>query len=235
MTIWEALREVLATIGQATGIGPLADRIAGLIGRWGAAGRPVAFTVAIIALSAKMAKADGIVSFDEVQAFRRVVEIPAEEEANVHRLFDLAKADVAGFESYAARIAELAEKDEMFLADVLDGLFHIATADAFVHHLELAYLERVAEIFGFDRAAYERIARRHVRLKGGGSDPYGVLGLKPDASDDAVKRQYRKLVAESHPDLHFAKGLPPEALALLTDRVQELNKAFATIRAERGM
>ncbi|MBT9290145.1 J domain-containing protein [Prosthecodimorpha staleyi] len=233
MAIWTAVSDVVAALGQATGIVPLIDRLVAAIRRLGADSKPVAFTVALIALSAKMAKADGIVSHDEVAAFRRVVEIPPGEEANVQRLFDLAKADVAGFEAYAARMADLAEGDGMFLADVLDGLFHIATADLFVHHLEIAYLERVAEIFGLDRNAFERAAARHVRL--GGPDPYRVLGLAREATDEAVKRRWRQLVTESHPDLHFAKGVPEEALQLLTDRVAELNKAYETIRAERGM
>lgn len=233
MNLWQALREIVATVGDLTGIGTLVDRVTGLIQRWGEAGRPVAFTVALIALSAKMAKADGLVSMEEVEAFRRVVEIPASEEKNVHRLFDLAKEDVAGFEAYAARIRDLADGEGVFLEDVLDGLFHIATADAFVHHLELDYLERVADIFGFDRRAYERVAARHVRL--GGPDPYRVLGLGREASDEEVKRRWRRLVAENHPDVHFAKGLPHEAMALLTERLQEINKAFETIRSERGM
>lgn len=233
MTLWDAIREVVSNLGKATGIGPMADRIAGLIARLGEGRKPVAFTVALIALSAKMAKADGIVSADEVQAFRRVVEIPTDEEANVHRLFDLAKADVAGFEIYAARVADLAENDTLFLVDVLDGLFHIATADAFVHHLEMDYLARVGEIFGLDQGAFERVAARHVRLKG--PDPYAILGISPDASDEAVKRQWRRLVAECHPDLHFAKGLPREAMALLTDRLQQLNTAYEAVRLQRGL
>lgn len=233
MSLWSSFRELIANLGQATGIVPLVDRLVAAIARLGEDSKPVAFTVALIALSAKMAKADGLVTIDEVQAFRRVVEIPPEEERNVHRLFELAMRDVAGFEAYATRIAALAEGDGVFLADVLDGLFHIATADAFVHHLELDYLERVAEIFGLDRPAFERAAARHVRLRG--PDPYRVLGLDREVSDDEVKRRWRKLVTENHPDLHFAKGLPHEAMALLTDRLQEINKAYETIRVERGM
>ena len=64
--------------------------------------------------------------------------------------------DVAGFETYAGRIAVLYEGDREALEDVVDGLFAIAGADGAVHEAELIYLERVSEIFSIDRAAFEQ-------------------------------------------------------------------------------
>jgi len=61
--------------------------------------RRVAFSVAMIALSAKMAKADGVVTQDEVRAFQSIFEVPKSEARNVARLYDLAKRDIAGFEA----------------------------------------------------------------------------------------------------------------------------------------
>lgn len=231
MTIWERLRDLLAAVGQMTGITPLVERIVTIIASFGPDRGPVAFTVALIALSAKMAKADGVVTADEVQAFRSLVEVPAGEERNVERLFDLAKDDTAGFEAYAARMRDLAEGDDTLLLNILDGLFHIATADAYVHPLEFAFLSRVGEIFGFDERMFARTAARHVRT--GRPDPYSVLQIDPWSSDDEIKTQWRRLVMENHPDRHLSKGLPREALALLTDRLAQINAAYEAIRRTR--
>jgi DnaJ-domain-containing protein 1 len=136
----------------------------------------VVFTTGLVALAAKMAKSDGVVSRSEVEAFRRIVEVPDEARAQVERLFDLAKSTTAGFESYAAQIAEAFRDEPRLLEDVLDGLFHVAKADGAVHERELAYLESVAGVLGFDEATFERIVARHVRRK---NDPYLVLGADP--------------------------------------------------------
>lgn len=231
--LWRSLFHAIDFVGDLTGIGPLWDRIAGWVGERAAARGQVAFTVALIALSAKMAKADGIVTAEEVQAFRRVVEIPAGEERNVERLFDLAQRDIAGFEAHAARIREIAGGDRVFLEDVLEGLFLIAAADTLVHEREMAFLERVAEIFAVDGARFEAIAAGYVRRRG--PDPYRVLGVTREASDAEVKAAWRKAVSECHPDRHFAHGLPPEAFAILTDRLAALNGAWETVRLERGL
>ena len=231
--MWERFREVVGIVGDMTGVKPMVEGLAQMLARLGADRKPVAFTVALIALAAKMAKADGIVSAEEIQVFRRVVEVPPEEERNVERLFDIAKADIAGFETYAARIAEIAEGDQLFLTDVIEGLFHIAAADAFVHEKEMAFLERVAEIFGLDEAAFGRIAAGFVRRRG--PDPYRVLGVDREAPDTAVKKAYRARVAECHPDRHFASGLPREALGMLSDRLAAVNAAWEQVRLERGI
>ncbi len=231
--LWQCLAQALGVVGDLTGIGPLWDRIAGWVGERAAARGAVAFTVALIALSAKMAKADGIVTAEEVATFRRVVEIPEGEERNVERLFDLAQRDVAGFETHAARIRDIAGGDTVFLEDVLEGLFLIATADGWVHEREAAFLERVGEIFAIEPRRYEAIAAGFVRRRG--PDPYRVLGVARDADDAAVKKAWRRAVSECHPDRHFAHGLPAEATAILTDRLAALNAAWEAVRLERGL
>ncbi len=231
--LWQTLGKMMSVAGEATGIGPmltvLGDKLRSLVGFTGEA----AFTVALISLSAKMAKADGIVTADEVAMFRRVVDVPPGEERNVERLFDLARRDVAGFEAHAAKICDIVGGDVVFLSDVLTGLFHIAAADSYVHEAELAFLERVAEIFGFDRRRFEGIAAGFVRRPG--SNPYKVLGVTATASDEAVKKAWRQAVTECHPDRHFAHGLPHEAMAILNDRLSAVNEAWERVRLERGM
>lgn len=196
--------------------------------------RKVAFSVAIIALSAKMAKADGIVSPEEVNAFREIFAIPDEEAANAARLYNLAKQDVAGYQAYAERMAAICgsgRPDCAILEDVMDGLFHIAKADGLVHEKELAFLTDVAEIFGFTEARFEQIIARHVHP--GGIDPYAVLGLEAGAPFSEVRARYRALAAESHPDRLIARGVPEEFLAIANERMAALNEAYAAIEKDR--
>lgn len=196
--------------------------------------RNVAFSIAMIALSAKMAKADGIVTDEEVKAFHRLFEVPDGELRNVQRLFDLAKQDVAGFETYAERLAQLCgsgtENCEM-LGDILDGLFHIASADGFLHEREQAFLTRVAEIFEIDQEHFDAILRRHV--DGGREDPYRILGVSRDHSFAEIRKHYLRLVSENHPDRLIARGVPAEFVAIANSRLAALNGAFE--RIERDM
>ena len=165
MNMWRRIGEAVEVAG---------GRFVGLMGWLGGlmAGigdpelrRQVAFSVALIALSAKMAKADGVVTSDEVAAFRALFAVPASEERSVTRLFQMAQRDVAGYRTYASRIATLYADDRQALEDVIDGLFSIAKADGAVHDAELTYLEDVASIFGFDGREFERITLRHVVLQ----------------------------------------------------------------------
>src|SRR5690606_30502426 len=132
--------------------------------------RRVAFSIAMIALSAKMARADGVVTQAEVRAFHQLFEVPDSELRNVDRLFQLAQQDVAGFEYYAERMAGLCGSGQpncAVLEDILDGLFHIAKADGVVHERELEFLRRVSEKFSIDGAHFEQIASRHTVLGAG--------------------------------------------------------------------
>lgn len=223
--------QFLGSFSERTG---LAGRVANALDpdTWLPGGRDAAFTLALIALSAKMAIADGAVTASEVRAFNATVEIAKGNEPQVERLFNLAKQDVAGYDAYARKVARFFADTPETLEHVLDSLFFIATADGLVHEAELEYLREVSVIFGFDEARFEQIASQHVVLEEG-VDPYTVLGLSHDAPPDEVRRVYRMLVAEHHPDRLIAKGVPEELVDVATARLSAINLAYQAITKPR--
>ena len=189
----------------------------------------VAFTIAVIGLGAKMAKADGTVAASEVSAFREVFKISEDDEAAAGRVFDLARQDIAGFESYAKQIAHMFANDPAVLEDILEGLFHIAMADGAYHAGEESFLSQVAKIFGTSAAAFASIEARHV--SGRPMDPWQILGV-PRGTDFAdVRARWRELIRENHPDRMIARGLSPEHVTLANDRVAAINAAWEEIIA----
>jgi DnaJ like chaperone protein len=241
MSIWGKLA------GAATGFalgGPIGALVGALAGHFGVDrtlghdtpdGPPesqIAFTVGVIALGAKMAKADGVVTPDEVEAFKEVFRVPPDEMHNVARIFNLAKQDVAGYEAYAAQLAHLFRDNRELLEDVLEGLFHIAAADGIIHPKEDEYLESVAHTFGFSNVEFRSVRARFVPADK--SDPYKVLGLPHDASLEVIKTRYRKLIQENHPDKAIARGMPAEFIKIATDKVAAINAAHEQILKERG-
>jgi DnaJ like chaperone protein len=197
--------------------------------------RQIAFTTAVIVLSAKMAKADGRVSRAEVDAFKQVFHIPPAEMKNVGRLFDEAKRDAHGFEPYAEQIAMMFAHDPAVLEELIGGLFHIAKADAAVHPNELRFLRKTALIFGFTERQFERLKTIHLGAGGDGADPYQVLGVGRRASDAEVKKAYRKLIRENHPDTLIAKGMPQEFVDLANEKMAAINAAYDRVEKERGL
>lgn len=192
--------------------------------------RRVAFSIAMIALSAKMAKADGFVTQNEVRAFEQIFTIPENERQNVHRLYSIAMEDIAGFEAYAQKLTRLCGSGKpgcAALEDILDGLFYIATADEAVHDKEVNFLRRVSEIFGFTETQFEGILARHIDM--GDADPYRVLGVDRSMSFEDIRREYRRLVRENHPDMMIARGVPPEFVSIANEKLATLNDAWARI------
>lgn len=227
-------------VGLAVGgpLGALIGAVAGhlLVDRPGAPfGSPppeLIFTTGLVALAAKMARSDGVVTCDEVAAFRRIVDVPAEELPRIERLFDLAKETTDGFEAYAAQIATAFKAEPALLESVLDGLFLIAAADGALHEAEAAYLRDVAGIFAISDRDFARIEARHVRRS---DDPYLLIGADRAWTDARLRGHYRQLVRQSHPDRQIALGLPVEAVRIATDRLAVINAAWDRIQSERGM
>lgn len=230
MSIWGKISGTLT--GLFAGGGALLTAIAGHILGDRESDASVAFTIAVIALSAKMAKADGIVTDEEVHAFERLFRVAPAEVTNVRRVFDMARRDTAGYEVYAGQIARQFSRNPALLEDILDGLFEIAKADGVLHPGEAAFLERVAEIFGFAPNEFRRIRASHFAPDK--ADPYVVLGVAYDANEEEIKRTYRRLVRENHPDSLMGRGVPEEFVRLATDKLAAINGAYAKIVVERG-
>ena len=191
----------------------------------------VGFTIAVIALGAKMAKADGTVTRDEVAAFRQIFTIPPEEEDHAARIFNMARTDASGFEHYAAKIARMFRDRPEVLADLLEGLVFIAYADGKFHPEEDAFLNEVHRIFGLSDQSFRSIKARHLPDV---TDPYEILGVSPDIGDRDLRRAWRDLVRELHPDGMLARGVPAEAQKLAEQRLVAVNDAYELIRAERA-
>jgi DnaJ like chaperone protein len=239
MSVWGKLAGAAA--GLAIG-GPIGALLGGVAGHYvidrdqeqdGPAENQVAFTVGVIALGAKMAKADGVVTMDEVNAFKEVFKVPEGEMKNVARVFNLAKQDVSGYEAYAEQLATMFKGNRKLLEDVLDGLFHIAKADEALHPGEEAFLSQVANRFGFTETEFSYIKARHVVASK--RNPYEVLEIEPSVTNEVLKAQYRKLIADNHPDKLIARGVPKEFIAIATEKVATINEAYDAIAKERGL
>jgi len=226
MSIWTRISEAVQALAKGESLTQVFDRLRA------PPERSVAFTIAVIALSAKMAKADGLVTRDEVAAFRDVFHVPPEEEANAARVFNLARQDVAGYEEYATRIARMFRDAPETLCDLVEGLFHIALADGIYDPREDAFLGRVAEIFGIGRDRFRAMRARFVPDERG--DPWSVLGVPPDASFDEIRAAWRRQVRDCHPDRLKARGVPEEAVRLAETRLRDINKAWEEINEMRA-
>ncbi len=192
----------------------------------------VAFTVAVIALSAKMAKADGVVTLNEITAFRARVHIPPAEVKQVGQFWDLARQTPDGFEDYAKQVARLFVPCAPVLEQLLDLLFHIAQSDGDITSPELSYLATVANIFGFDQANFDRLLALH---QSDGPSPYEVLGIPEDIEDRALRIHWKHLARTHHPDTLTADGMPEEFIAAASDRLAKINAAYDTISRQRGL
>lgn len=226
MTLWSRINAALSALAQGEGLASVFDRLRN------PPERTVAFAIAVIALGAKIAKADGQVTRAEVVAFRDVFRIPPEEEANAARVYDLARQDIAGYRDYAARIARLFADRPALREEVLEGLFHIAMADGAYHEGEDAMLADVAGILGLDTRTFIRMRARFVPEAE--RDPWDVLGVDRDDPPAVVRAAWARLVRESHPDRLIAEGVPPEAVRMAEARLVAVNRAWEEISARRA-
>lgn len=222
MSLWTSIRKALDRLRPGEALGAIFDRLKS------PPERSIAFTIAVIALGAKMAKADGQVTRDEVMAFREVFTIPASDMDHAAKVFDMARTDVAGFEEYAARIKAMFDDDAEVLRDLMEGLFHIAMADGRYHPAENDFLFRVAEIFTLSDREF-----RSLRARFAGTEPdcYEVLGVTPDTPMEDIRAAWRQAVRETHPDRLMARGLPEEAVKLAEKRLVAVNRAWENIQA----
>ena len=239
MTIWGKI------IGSATGFalgGPIGALLGGVAGHAldkfktkqklpeELALKQIGFTIGVIVLSAKMAKADGKVTKSEIKAFKEKINVPDNEIKNVARLWDQAKKTTDGFEVYAKQISNLLEKNSSVLEELLNLLVIIAEADGKITNLEKIYLKEVSNIFGFSEQDFERICSskldKHI-------DPYHTLGVSKDAPLEEIKNKWKTLAMKHHPDRLIAQGIPQDIIETNTYRLKEINNAWDLIKNKK--
>ena len=197
----------------------------------GLPGEDPAFSTAVTALGAKLAKADGEANATEYDAFSMIFQAEDGSEGGIRRLYQLARQTTRGFEGYARRLRKRYGGCPQVLEDVLDGLFHIAASDGAVTGDELAYLERVSELFGQSPLTFRRLKATH--LGAANDDPYVILGVAPDAPDAAVRAAWREQLSQAHPDRARARGLPTEFIEVAEAKAAAINAAYDQIVRER--
>lgn len=225
MSIWTRITDALSALTSGESLSEVFSRLRT------PPERSAGFAIAVIALGAKMAKADGQVTRNEVSAFREVFTIPPSEEQNAARVFNMARTDVAGFEQYAQRIAAMYGRADPALCDLMEGLFHIAMADGDYHPAEDAFLACVAEIFGIEEPRFRSLRARYV--PDATPNPYEVLGVDPDTPLDEIRSVWRAEVRASHPDQLIARGVPEEAVKLAEHHLIAVNRAWEEISEGR--
>ncbi|MEO1135776.1 MAG: molecular chaperone DjiA [Pseudomonadota bacterium] len=222
MSFWDRIEAGIAEANRRT-LGALLEALAAQKQRRNEA----AFSIALIALSAKMAKADGVVTDDEIEAFRRFFQFPESEAEKVRTVYHLAQQDVAGFHEYLSRVAKIFADAPAVLEDVLDCLFHVAVADGVAHPRELELLEAAAKAFGVSAPCFHRLKAVHFGL--GADDPHLILGIEPGVSVGEVKAAYRALSRDHHPDALIARGVPADLVKIAEGRMAAINTAYEQI------
>jgi DnaJ like chaperone protein len=196
------------------------------------------FSFSVVVLSAKLAKVDGQIKREEIAAFRNLFHVPEEALGEVGRLFDQARESADGWEPFAEKLGEAFADNKAMLEDVLVALVQIARADGPVAKSEGDMLRGIHARFGLDAAAWERAkggTRRVAAPEAQGEDPYSMLGLTRQASDEEVRLAWRKLMRENHPDSLASRGVPEEFVKRATEQVAQINAAWDKIKRERGL
>jgi DnaJ like chaperone protein len=224
-----AVPDFRAQFGRQVGWNPA--RVAAMFNR-----RDQLFAICVVVLSAKLAKCDGAVKREEIDAFRRQFRIPPEAVRDIGRLFDQARDSADGFEPYAMQLGDAFADNRGMLEDVLHALFVIARADGAVNGREQDFLLRTHHAFGLDQTAWDRargaIPRQPVSDE---PDAYAVLGVSRSATAEEVHATWKRLMRENHPDSLAARGVPQEFIARANDKVARINAAWDRIKRERGL
>jgi DnaJ like chaperone protein len=236
MSVWDKLTAAIGDLSTGGQIGSLLSGSSRHEDSQSVSDEPdneVPFAMGVILLSAKMAKADGIVTGTEVIAFKNAFKVSAEEMKLAARAFNLAKQDVAGYESCAEQLVTTFKGNRKLLEDVLEGLFHIAKSDESLHPQEEHFLSQVAKLFGFTDSEFNYMKARHVVA--GERNFYSVLGVKPSIGNEELKNHYRRILADNCPDELMKRGVPKEFVTIATERVAAIEKAYNAIAKCRGI
>ena len=224
-----AISQIRLPFGPGSGLSPA--RVAALFGR-----RDQLFAIVAVVLSAKLARVDGPVKREEIDAFKRLFRIPPESVQDVGRLFDQARDNTDDYAPYATQLGVAFAENRGTLEEVLTALFAIARADGPVNVAEHEFLSGVHRCFHLDQLSWDRargaLPRQQVSDE---PDPYGVLGVDRATGDGELRAAWKRLMRENHPDSLTSRGVPREFVERATNKVAQINAAWDRIKRERGL
>ena len=186
------------------------------------------FAIALIILTAKLAKADGQVSKEELIAIKNKLKIPDSEIDQVKKIFNKAKEESLGYEPYAQQIAQIYKNNSAVLDEIINILFYIAEADSKVSDSEIAMIRNIAKIFGINKNQFEGI--RESRKGSDKLNPYVVLDCDPNDDFATIRKKYLNLSKKHHPDVLVSKGVPKEVIEESKKKMRAINSAFDRIK-----
>ena len=194
------------------------------------------FFVTTFSLLAKLAKADGVVSKEEVQVVDRFIkqslQLDDTQRDIAINIFNTAKNSSHSFEGFAKQYHEILGHSPTMMREMLRLLYGIAAADGVFHPKEKDLIAAAARVFKIPDYEHEHIKKSFFPSTEGF---YATLESSPSDSMDTIKKRYRKLVIDNHPDKIVAQGLPEEFVQLATEKLQKINAAYEAIQKERGV
>jgi DnaJ like chaperone protein len=208
------------------------------------------FVFHVFRLCAKLAKADGPINEREVShmesLMRHQFRMNERNRLQAVKIWKNAKESNDTFDQYARAFFEGFGRDRHHVLNMLDLLFATAAADGGLHPREEELLLRAAGIFQVGRLQYERVKARFYHIRNGAGqqqqqqarwnpmDPhYTILGAETTDSLDTIKKKYRALAMQWHPDKMAAKGASSEALRHAKEKFQQINEAYERITEAR--
>ena len=212
-----------------------------------------AFFTSLFSIMGHLAKADGQVTEHEIKLARDIMQrmnLNEEMRAMAINLFNQGKQPEFSLDDVLQQFRVECHRRRNLMQMFVEILMHSAYADGNVHPAEHAVLERVRTTLGFSRQEFNHIEAlvRNARDFGGGGfgqrakgspaaslkAAYEILGVDKTASDSVVKKAYRRLMNQHHPDKLVSKGLPEEMMKLATEKTQEIKEAYELIKEARA-
>ena len=195
------------------------------------------FATGVIALAAKLSKIDGKVTKEEITAFKRIFEFPNNDINIIAQLFNSAKDDAYDYESYALQLSKHFSEKKV-LNEILNALFAIACADKILHENEEKMLIDISKIFGIDQSEYNRIKSIYkLEVNATAEDKlkryYDLLGATKNDSLETIKKKYREIIQNYHPDKIQGKGLPKDFIDFANKKLSDFNIAYNEIKKNR--
>ena len=200
----------------------------------------LAFAVVLSSLAAKVAKADGRVTTQEIQAFdgflKNSMRLSRSDREVAAQVFNRARDSATPAEEFARQLGQIFRGQPDRLRDMVTILLMVALADGQLHRAEEALLRSISAELGLSEADYQSCKATFKTATGAPDvDPYQVLGVAPTASDSDVRSAHRRLVREYHPDVLQSKGLPEDFGEFAAKKMSAINTAWAAVRVERGL